>query len=252
MKFQKLTEEASPSPAEFLRLIQYNKLKNKIDETKNKIDKNIGYIYLPSSKYFKIDNVFRKYKDKETVILDCRGYGTMSSLKLGKLLSKKTKDVSSMYLPVKKYPGVFEKKKNENYYFSNTTDVIGKLLFGYKNKVFPTFNTPYKGRIVVLIDDNAISFGETVIMILKAYAKNAVFIGRPTTGANGNVTTLKLPLGGELYYTGIDFRFADGTELQRKGIQPDIYVPKTMEAIISGEDEILNAALKYIKDGRKD
>ena len=129
-------------------------------------------------------------------------------------------------------------------------DVVGKVLFQYKGKVFPTFNKPYKGKVVVLIDESAVSFGETVIMLIKAYAKDATLIGRPTMGANGNVTTLKLPLGAELYYTGIDFRFADGTELQRQGIQPTIYVPKTIEATINNKDEILEAALKHIKDGR--
>jgi len=243
----RLINKVKMTQDEFLNLFQYNKL----SATKINIDKNIGYIYLPSSKYSKIDNVFRKYKEKETIILDCRGYGTTAALKLPKLLSKNKSTVASLYLPTKKYPGVFKKNKDETYYFSNTIDVIGKFLFSYKNKIFPTFNTPYKGNIIVLIDDNAVSFGETVIMMLKVYAKNAVFIGRPTTGANGNVTTLKLPLGEELYYTGIDFRFADGTELQRKGIQPNIYVPKTIEAVINGEDEILNAAIKYIEDGRK-
>jgi C-terminal processing protease CtpA/Prc len=235
---------------EFHNLVQNNKFKYGADEREKKIDQDIGYIYLPSSKYFKVDNVFRKCKHKKTIILDCRGYGTTAALKLPRLLNKNKMDVASIYLPTKKYPGVFKKNKNETYYFSNTLDVIGKYLLGYKNKIFPTFNTPYKGNIIVLIDDNAISFGETVIMILKAYAKNIVLIGRPTIGANGNVTTLKLPLGEELYYSGVDFRFADGTEIQRQGIQPDIYVPTTLKGRKSEEDEILNAALKYIKYGR--
>ena len=152
------------------------------------------------------------------------------------------------YIPTKKIPGLFKKsKKNETYYVSNNLDLGLKLLFNDKRKIFPTFNTPYKGQIIVLIDDKAQSFGETVIMLIKAYAKNAVLIGRPTTGANGNAMTLKLPLGGELYYTSIDFRFADGTELQRKGIQPDIFVPRKIKNIITGKDEILDAAINYIK-----
>lgn len=234
---------------QFLDLFQYYKLSNTLEESNIELDKTIGYVYLPTSKYSSIDNIFRKFKNKKTIILDCRGYGTMAALKLPKLLSKNKMDVASSYLPTKKLPGVFEKQKDETYYISNSIDLVGKFLFGYKKKVFPTFNKPYEGNVVVLIDDNAISFGETVIMIVKTYAKNSVLIGRPTAGANGNVSTLTLPLGGVLDYTAVDFKFANGTEVQRRGIQPDIYVPKTVEAIVSGKDEILNVALKYIKSG---
>lgn len=236
---------------QFLDLFQYYKLSNTIEDSNIEMDTTIGYVYLPTSKYSSIDNVFRKFKHKKTIILDCRGYGTMAALKLPKLVSKNKMNVASSYLPAKKYPGIFEKQKDETYYISNTIDLIGKFIFGYRKKIFPTFNTPYEGNVVVLIDDNAISFGETVIMILKTYAKNAILIGRPTAGANGNVSTLTLPMGGVLDYTAVDFKFANGTEVQRRGIQPDIYVPKTIEAIVSDKDEILNAALKYIKSGNE-
>lgn len=238
--------------AQYMKLHRYGQLETTLERNNIKPDESIGYVYLPTSKYSKIDNIFRKFKHKETIILDCRGYGTLAALKLPKLLSKKKKDVASAYLSLKKHPGVFEKQKDETYYISNSIDLIGKFLFGYKKKVFPTFNTPYQGNVVVLIDDHAISFGETVIMILKVYAPNAVCIGRPTAGANGNVSTLTLPLGGALDYTAVDFKFADGTRVQRRGIVPEIVVPRTIEAEIAGKDEILNAALKYIESGKGD
>jgi len=238
--------------AQFIDLYRYGRLSNTFERNNIKLDETVGYVYLPTSKYSTIDNVFRRFKQKKTIILDCRGYGTMATLKLPKLLSNHKKDVARSYLPTKKYPGVFEKGKNESYYVSNTIDLIGKFLFGYKKKIFPTFNTPYKGKVVVLIDDHAISYGETVTMIIKVYAPEAIFIGRPTAGANGNVSTLTLPLGSILDYSAVDFQFADGTDVQRRGIQPDIYVPRTIEADITGKDEILNAALEYIRIGAEE
>ena len=39
---------------------------------------------------------------------------------------------------------------------------------------------------------------------------------------------------------------ADGTELQRKGITPDIVVLPTIDAIRNGRDEILDAGIDFI------
>jgi hypothetical protein len=35
--------------------------------------------------------------------------------------------------------------------------------------------------------------------------------------------------------------------MQRKGIQPDIYVQPTIKGIQSGKDEVLERAVKYIR-----
>ncbi len=210
------------------------------------ISNNIGYIYMPATRYFSIKKLFKQFRNKETLILDCRGYGTIAALKIPKLLSKTPKDVSLPFFPRTKIPGILVKSKNpETYYFSNTIDLIGKFLFRYTKKIFPTTCKPYQGKIIVLINEDAISFGETVIMMIKAYAENVTLIGRPTAGANGDVVFIQLPFGEKLYYSSIDFRFPNGEELQRQGIQPDIFIPKTISNIINRKDAILNAAIQY-------
>ena len=245
-------EKVEMTKNQFIELYRYGELANTIDRNKIELGESVGYVYLPTAKYATLDNIFRKYKEKKTIILDCRGYGSLAALKLPKLLSNQTKDVASSYLATKKFPGIYKRAKDETYYISNSIDLIGKFLFGYKKKIFPTFNAHYKGNVIVLIDNHAISFGETVAMIIKVYAPNAVFIGRPTAGANGNVSTLTLPLGGVLIYTTVDFKFADDTQVQRRGIQPDIFVPRTIEADICGKDEILNVALRYHENTEED
>jgi C-terminal processing protease CtpA/Prc len=49
--------------------------------------------------------------------------------------------------------------------------------------------------------------------------------------------------------TGLGAYYPDGKETQRIGIIPDIIVKPTVKGIKEGKDEVLERALKYIKDG---
>jgi C-terminal processing protease CtpA/Prc len=101
----------------------------------------------------------------------------------------------------------------------------------------------YHGRIIVLIDDRAISQSEHTALFFKA-AANPIFVGTPTTGANGDVSFIRLPGGLSVSFTGHDVRHADGTQLQRRGIQPDVVVAPTLAGMRSGRDEVLEAGLR--------
>ncbi|HEX8148118.1 MAG TPA: hypothetical protein VF591_13140 [Pyrinomonadaceae bacterium] len=52
-------------------------------------------------------------------------------------------------------------------------------------------------------------------------------------------------------FTGHDVRHADGRQLQRVGIQPDVKVAPTVRGIAAGRDEILEAAVKYLQENVK-
>lgn len=107
----------------------------------------------------------------------------------------------------------------------------------------PTGTKPrYRGRVIVLIDDRAISQSEHTALFFKA-AANPIFVGTPTTGANGDVTRVSLPGGLSVGFTGHDVRHADGRQLQRVGIQPDIVVAPTFAGLREGRDEVLEAGL---------
>ncbi len=110
--------------------------------------------------------------------------------------------------------------------------------------------TRYTGRVVVLIDERAISQSEHTCLFFEAAAESVTFIGSPTNGANGDVTDLVLPGGIWVTFTGHDIRHADGRQLQRVGIQPDIAVAPTIQGIREGRDEVLERAIRYLEDGR--
>jgi C-terminal processing protease CtpA/Prc len=79
-------------------------------------------------------------------------------------------------------------------------------------------------------------------------AGNATLIGRPTAGANGDIIKLLLPNNVYVYFSSLGAYYPDWTETQRKGVIPDIEIYPDMQSIIEGEDEILEAAISYIKE----
>ena len=98
----------------------------------------------------------------------------------------------------------------------------------------------------MLIDERTISQAEHTGLFLEA-ANGTKFIGSPTQGANGDVTGLSLPGGMYVQFTGQGVSHADGRQLQRVGLQPDIEVLPTLAGIRAGRDEVLDAAIDYLR-----
>jgi C-terminal processing protease CtpA/Prc len=48
-------------------------------------------------------------------------------------------------------------------------------------------------------------------------------------------------------FSGHNVRHADGRQLQRVGIQPTIKVAPTIQGLVDGRDEILDAAVKFLE-----
>lgn len=99
----------------------------------------------------------------------------------------------------------------------------------------------YRGKLIVLINEKAISHAEYTCMFFKA-ATNSIFIGSPTRGSDGNVTSVELPGGIIMQFTGLGVYYPDGTPTQRIGIQPDIFVRPTIDGLRAGRDEVFEAA----------
>ena len=117
--------------------------------------------------------------------------------------------------------------------------------YAFEQKIPPPGGAIYKGKVVMLINEYAISQSEHTCLFFES-ATDVTFIGGPTNGANGDVTNLALPGGIYASFTGHDVRHADGRQLQRVGIQPHIKVEPTANGIGEGRDEILEAAVKFL------
>lgn len=106
--------------------------------------------------------------------------------------------------------------------------------------------TRYEGPTVMLIDERAVSQAEYTGMFLRV-ANGTRFVGTPTAGANGDITSHVLPDGTEMYFTGQAVVPLSGPPLQRVGLQPDAWVAPTIAGLRAGRDEVLDAAIALLQ-----
>jgi len=104
---------------------------------------------------------------------------------------------------------------------------------------------PYKGKIILLVDERTQSAAEWACMTLKTSA-NTTVIGKQTAGADGDVTGIVLLGGYSIFFSGLGIYYPDGRETQRIGIHVDIPVDYTIEDIIHKNDPVLKRAMEYI------
>jgi C-terminal processing protease CtpA/Prc len=122
--------------------------------------------------------------------------------------------------------------------------------YSFSQKLGEVKGDTYKGKVVVLINEEAISQAEHLCLFFEA-ATDVTFVGTPTAGANGDITLMVLPGNLVVSFTGHNVRHADGRQLQRVGIQPTIKVAPTIRGLADGRDEILEAAIKYLQTAKK-
>ena len=118
-----------------------------------------------------------------------------------------------------------------------------------ENKI-PKSKEPYKGILVVIVNEKTISQAEYTAMAFRA-GDNTVILGSQTAGADGNVSYINLPGGLQTMFSGIGVYYPDGGETQRIGIVPDIKVKPTIKGIREGRDELLEKAIEIIKNDSK-
>ena len=102
----------------------------------------------------------------------------------------------------------------------------------------------YKGQIIILIDVTTGSAAEDMAAKLKA-ANNVKIIGESTNGSTGTPMFYDLHGGGRLRVCTIN------RSLSGVGVQPDISVNHTLKGIADGRDEILEAAIEYLRSLNK-
>jgi C-terminal processing protease CtpA/Prc len=85
--------------------------------------------------------------------------------------------------------------------------------------------------------------------MLERAGSHVTFVGAPTVGANGNVTEVALPGGYYISFSGLGVQHADGRQLQRVGIQPNVRISPTLDGVRAGRDEALETALRLAERG---
>lgn len=195
------------------------------------LPEGFGYMDLARLTVQEVDAAFEAIKNTPAVIFDIRGYPKGTAWAIAPRLTDK-EVVTALF------------ERNE----PHSPDPTFTTRLRFRQTTAPSGKWRYTGKVVALIDEDAISQSEHTCLFLEA-AANATFIGSPTNGANGDVTQMVLPGGIGVSFSGHDVRHADGRQLQRLGIQPHIKIEPTIEGVRSGRDEVLEKAIEFLKKG---
>jgi len=200
------------------------------------LDGNIGYADLRRLTTAQVDAMFDALMQTKALILDMRGYPKGTAWAIAPRINTRHAVYGASFrgalVEGAESPTL---QTSRGYWFDQPLPTRAKPL--------------YTGKVIVLIDSRAISQAEHSCLFFEQ-AAGAAFVGSPTAGANGDVTNFWLPGGLLVRFSGHDVRHADGRQLQRVGIQPDIRVEPTIAGLQAGKDEVLERAVAYVNGGK--
>jgi C-terminal processing protease CtpA/Prc len=123
----------------------------------------------------------------------------------------------------------------------------GTFTFGPPVKTGSISSDYYKGKIVILVNEQTLSQAEYTTMAFST-APNVTIVGSTTAAADGNVSGIVLPGRINTAISGIGVYYPNGKETQRIGIVPDVEVKPTIKGIREGRDELLEKAVQLIQE----
>ena len=196
---------------------------------------NIGYADLDRLRASEVDRMFEKFRKTRAIIFDVRGYPRGTAWSIAPRLTEENGVAAARFdRPMALAPE------------GHSSDISGEVTRDYFVQTLPhTDQWRYKGKTVMLIDERTISQAEHTGLFFEA-ANGTHFVGSPTAGANGDVTNFTVPGGISLMFSGQGVRHADGRQLQRIGLVPDVEVKPTIAGIRAGRDEVLERAVEYL------
>lgn len=201
----------------------------KIKTVKSSVDKNVGYIQIMSFIGSTTSNEFLEALEKtqktEGLIIDLRGNP-------GGLLPNAV-FIANLFIPEGKIVSIVGRNGYKQDLSAQKTDF--------------TINKP----IIVLIDHYSASASEILSGALKDYNK-AKLIGTKTYGKGMVQEVLALPNETGLNLTIAKYLTPNGTDINKKGIEPDIPVELTFDDLKKNNDTQLLMAKKIMNDMIKD
>jgi C-terminal processing protease CtpA/Prc len=185
---------------------------------------NMGLLYVPD-----VYPAVTDLMETRAIIFDLRFHANGTAYSFPYYLFPQATKVVKLTYPSLYYPGIF----------MDFDWALGPL----ENPDY------YKGKVVILVNENTISHGEFSAMILQG-APGAVVVGNQTAGADGNVTYFSVPGGIRSYMSGLGVYYPDGSLAQREGVAVDIEVHPTIPGIQAGRDEELEKTIQFIENSK--
>lgn len=195
-----------------------------------RLSRDIGYVDLDRLPTSMVDSMFSTLADTRAIVFDMRGYPQGTAWPIAPRLTDRANVPAARFYRMQPM-------------WRDTTEAN---MATFVQTLPPATGPRYHGLTVMLIDERTVSQAEHTGLFLRA-ANGTRFIGSPTTGANGDVTTLVVPGGIALGFSGQGVEAMDGTRLQRVGLKPDVLVRPTIAGIRAGRDEVLERALAWVR-----
>lgn len=205
---------------------------------------------------------FQKYRKKDTTncykfIKNNIGFITLKNIKDKDvpIIKKVFFNTKGIIIDIRNYPSISIPFSLAPYFVSKTIP-FAKFSRGYVDNpgefnFYSTYEIPkskkhYRGKLVVLINEETLSAAEFAAMAFRV-GDNTTIIGSQTAGSDGNVSEIILPGGLKTMISGIGVYYPNGQETQRLGIIPDVVVKPTVKGIKEGRDELLEKAIEIIE-----
>lgn len=193
-------------------------------------ESGISYVNLDVISIDSIQSLLPKLERSEAIIFDLRNYPNGNHGVINLLLNQKDTNKSWMRIP--------------QYIYPNQEKIAGFEPHAWE--LSP--DKPYLGdkKVIFITSPAAISYAESFMGFIEGYDL-ATIVGQPTAGTNGNVNSFYLNDGVKFNFTGMLVYKFDGKLLHGRGIEPDVYVEKTIAGTKAGKDEFLEKALEIAR-----
>ena len=196
---------------------------------------SVGYIYAGTFSREHLAEVGQTLPRTRALIIDLRTYPQNMDFTLTALISQslRTEPVVAwqMVHPTLALPGLFFRQ--EQWLYEGFEEGAERC------------TQPYKGRVILLVDEITQSNPEFQAMALQS-CPQTLTIGSPTSGADGDIVWIPLP-GQLTSFSGIGALYPDGTQPQTVGVRLDVEVLPTTEGLQAGRDEVLERALELAR-----
>ena len=183
------------------------------------LEDNIGYCDLERLTVDDVAPMLERFKDTRAIVFDLRGYPQGTFLRL----------VPRLNVKGAKYIEAYQRKLLSGGPGTDGLEEVDSTLT-FLQPIPVSDKWKYKGKTVTLINERAGSQSETVGMGLDV-ACGTTFIGSPTAGVDGDISSLTLPGGLIVRFSGQGTCHVDGRQLQRVGIKPQIEVRPTIAGL---------------------
>jgi C-terminal processing protease CtpA/Prc len=193
------------------------------------LDDNIGYADLGALDVNDIPALIEQFNNTKAMVFDVRSRPHDVMYQISEWLNPEPKEFARFLEPDLSFPS--------RYIWKEEIEKCGNNNQNY-----------YKGKVIFLVNEEAISHSEFTIMALKT-APKATIIGSQTGGADGANYRFEIIKGFRSSFTCQGVFYPNKKETQRIGIIPDIEVKPSIKGIQEGKDEVLDRAIKFIETG---